>query len=245
MVYYGPTPPAKGCSGTVASMRAFLLLTVLAACGGSKPTTTQVEIDPLPEPMTRGVLSGPLCSTEACMCRAEGAAQDGGAGVPESAELKRFEFRVGPTENALWVMVDEMVLYKTDEHAQDCFYIDLPKGQHKVTLRARRPGGLSAKLGISEYAPGVESWYETFRFECGIGGTCSNDELHDYRDSLEQYKQNLHDPCGSTKIKQIGWDSGQAPDQAHPEDLQLELTLDVYGFEPEHAHGDPACASGE
>ncbi len=219
-----------------------LPLVLAAACGGSKQKVTAVEIDPLPDPTTVGVLSGPLCSTQACMCRAEGAAADGGAGVPEAEDLKRYEFRVGPVENALWVMVDDMVLYKSDEHAQDCFYVDLPKGQHQVTLRAQRSGGLSAKLAISEYAPGVESWYETFRFECGVGGTCSNDELHDWRDSLEKYQRNLHDPCGSTKIKQVGWDSGRAPDQTHPVDLQLELTMEIYKFPPELAHGDPACA---
>lgn len=223
-------------------MRALLPIVLLAACGGSQTPKTQVEIDPLPDPVTVGTLSGPLCSTQACMCRAEGAAQDGGAGVPEIEGMKRFEFRVGPTENALWVMVDDMVLYKTDEHAQDCFYLDLGTGQHKVTLRASRPGGLSAKLSISEYAPGVESWYDTFDFECGVGGACSNDELHDWRDSLEKYKRNLHDACGSTKVKGIGWDSGQAPDQMHPEDLQLELTLDIYKFEPEHPHGAEECA---
>jgi len=223
-------------------MRVLALLPLLAACGGSTPKTTQVDIDPLPEATTRAVLGGALCSTQACMCRAEGAAQDGGAGVPDSDDLKRFEFRVGPSENAQWVLVDDMVLYKSDEHAQDCFYVDLGKGQHRVTLRTNRAGGFAAKLAISEYAPGVESWYETFRFECGVGGVCSNDELHDFRDSLDKYKRNLHDPCGSAKIQQVGWDSGKAPDQQHPDELQLELTLDIYGFEPEYAHGAAECA---
>lgn len=224
-------------------MRAPLLaLLVLAACGGSKPALDQVDLDPLPEAVTTGVLSGPLCSPAACTCRAEGAAADGGAGAPSTEGVKRFELRVGPGENALWVLVDDMVLYKSDEHAQDCFYLDLAPGPHRVTLRARRPGGLQAKLEISEYAPSTASWYGTFRFECGVMGTCSNDELHDYRDALARYTRNLHDPCGSTKIKQLGWDSGRAPDQAHPEDLQLELTLDVYQFEPKYPHGDAACA---
>jgi hypothetical protein len=218
------------------------LILVLAACGGSQ-TRTQVNIAPTPEPVTRAVLSGPLCAGDACQCRDSTKPGDGGAGIPDAEGTKRFEVRVGPSENAQWVMVDDMVLYKSDEHATDCFYIDLPTGKHPVTLRVSRAGGLSASLSISEYGKTTQSWYETFRFSCGSPGSCSTDELDSYRASLAQYQRNLHDACGSTKVREIGWDAGRAPDQLHPQDLQLELTLDIDQFEPKFPHGDSNCAS--
>ncbi len=216
------------------------LMLVLAACGGSS-TKTAVYIAPPPEPVTRAVLSGPLCSTDACQCRDSAKPGDGGAGVPDLEGAKRFEIRVGPSENAQWVTVEDMVLYKSDQRATDCFYIDLPPGQHRVKLRVGRPGGLSASLSISEFGKDTQSWYETFRFSCGSPGACSVDELDSYRASLARYERNLHDPCGSTKIRGIGWDAGQAPDQSHPQDLQLELTLDVYDFAPKFPAGDSNC----
>ncbi|MBE7448516.1 MAG: hypothetical protein HS111_06420 [Kofleriaceae bacterium] len=39
-----------------------------------------------------------------------------------------------------------------------------------------------------------------------------------------------------------GWDVGRAPDQQHPDDLQVGWTLQLYGFAPRHPHGHPACA---
>ena len=36
-------------------------------------------------------------------------------------------------------------------------------------------------------------------------------------------------------------EAGRAPDQMHPAELQLELTLKVYEFSPEFPHGAPEC----
>ncbi|MCA9674966.1 MAG: hypothetical protein H6709_00965 [Kofleriaceae bacterium] len=226
----------------VASLTFVLSTAAVAACGGGSSQLTQVDIQPTPEPVTIGALSGPLCTDQACQCRDPRAPADGGAGVPELDGVKRFEIRVGPSEHALWVKLDDWVLYKSDERATDCFYVDLKPGKHPVTLRAHQQGGFSAKITISEYGAATQSWYDTYAFDCGSGGgVCDEDDFDAYKASLAQYTRGLHDPCGSTKVKGVVWDTGRAPDFVHPEDLQLELTLEVYQFAPQYAHGDAAC----
>jgi hypothetical protein len=230
-------------------MRFFVpLFLVLAACGGGgsalAPGHTQekVEMIAVPQPVTRAVLSGGLCTTgDSCTCRKLDAPEDAGVGYPEAAGTKRFEVHVGPSDHALWVLLDDMVLYKSDEHSEDCFYVDLQTGQHRMILRASNDGGLSAAFDVHELGTQTKSWYDTFKFNCGSPGTCSTDELDEFKASLEQYKRNLMDPCGSTKVKQIAWDAGRSPDQLHPRDLQVELTLQVYEFDPDKPHGDPEC----
>lgn len=221
-------------------MRWTPVIVLAAACGGSQ-ARTQVDLDPVPEPVTRAALSGPLCEPERCRCRDLGAPGDGGAGLPGEG-VKRFEVRVGPFDNALWVTIGEHVLYKSDERAEECFYVDLPPGKHGVTIQANRGGGFSAAVAISELGAQTGSWYETFRFACGAPGACSYDQLDAWKASLAKYTRGIHDACGSVKIEGMGWQAGRAPDQQHPQDLQLELTLDVYKFAPDKPHGHPECA---
>lgn len=227
--------------GHASLTRLLASLPLLAACGGGSSLHT-ITIAPPPEPMTRATLVGPLCMAEVCTCRDPDVPGDGGAGDPEGG-VKRFEIRVGPSPHALWVTVDDMVLYKSEARAEDCFYVDLPAGDHPVTLRAHHPGGISAAVSISEYAPATTSWYETYRFSCGVPGACAHDELDDYKASLARYPRGIHDPCGSVKVKGLTWDTGVAPDQLHPDDLALGLTLDLYDFAPKKPHGDPSCAT--
>jgi hypothetical protein len=102
---------------------------------------------------------------------------------------------------------------------------------------------VSAAVAIREYAPSHTSWYDTFKFSCGAPGVCSYDELDEYRGSLAKYKRNIHDPCGSVKIKGLSWDTAVSPDDQYPGELAVGFTLDVYDFVPKHPHGDPRCAT--
>jgi hypothetical protein len=212
----------------------------LGACAPGAPRH-QVKIAP-PAPTTVATLAGPLCDGQACQCRDPGAPADGGAGVPDEG-VKRFEIRVGPSEHALWVTLDDMVLYKGTARAEECFYVDLGAGDHVAGLRASHPGGISAAVRISEYGAATSSWYDTYRFSCGSPGVCSHGEIEDYKGSLAKFKRGIQDPCGSVKVKGITWDTGEAPDQEHPDDLVVGWTLDVYDFPPRYPHGDGACAN--
>lgn len=225
--------------GYMLAMRKLGSLVFLAvACSGTPKGVKQVTIAPVPDSVSRGTFAGPLCSGDACRCKDSDAA----AGDPEG-NVKRFEVRIGPAEHELWVTLDDMVLYKGTAHAEDCFYVDLTAGDHTMGLRASHEGGIAARVAVSEWAPATKSWYETFRFGCGAPGPCSHTELDEYKASLAMYKRGIHDPCGSVKVKQIGWDTGIAPDQLHPNDLQVAWTLELYDFVPKKPHGDPSCAN--
>jgi len=214
---------------------------LLAACGGG-PRMQTITIQPPPAPMTQGALAGDRCHDGACTCRDPQAPGDGGVGAPADG-LKRFEIRVGPIEHPLWVTVDDTILYKSEARAEDCFYIDLAPGEHPMTIRASHPGGISAAVAVSEYGAATQTWYESYRFSCGVPGVCAHEELDDYKASRARYPRGIEDPCGSVKIKGLTWDTGVAPDQVHPEDLALGLTLSIYDFPPRAPHGDPSCAS--
>jgi len=210
------------------------------ACSG---TAHQLVISPPPAKETHAVLAGPLCSDNRCRCRE--AAGDGGAGTPDSADKKRYEIRLGPSPYELWVTINRTtVLYKSPERAEDCFYVDLPTGAQQVELRASNPDGVSAALQIHELGSKTRSWYDTFAFSCGSPGVCSFEELDANKAEYASARRSLFDACGTTKVKAISWDHGQAPDQLHPSELVVRLTLDIYRFAAWKPHGDPTCGQG-
>ena len=217
-------------------MRMGILAFSLAACSG---TAHQTTIGPAPDAATRGVLVGPLCQADRCKCR--GAADD--AGVPEDPKLKRYEIRL-TSPNQLWATWPGGQLYKSREQAENCFYIDLSPGTAALELRASNPDGVSAKWSISELGSTTKSWYETYTFNCGSPGVCSYDDLDAAKREWEATRRNLHDKCGSTKVKGVSWDTGKSPDQMHPSELVVRLTLDIYKHVPTRPHGDPSCGEG-
>ncbi|MDQ3365477.1 MAG: hypothetical protein M3680_08620 [Myxococcota bacterium] len=207
-----------------------------AACSGSR---SQIKIGPTPEKVTRGPLAGPLCTTDRCTCRQ--GAED--VGVPDGGR-KRFELRLASAQ-PLWVTLPGHQLYKSPETAEACFYVDLAPGQHPLELRASNPEGVSVSLAVQELGVPAKTWYSTFAFTCGHPGVCSFSDLDAAKASYRDVDRNLHDACGSTKIKGLTWDHGKAPDGAHPSELLVRLALDVYKFTPDKPSGDPSCGAGE
>ena len=160
--------------------------------------------------------------------------------MPEQHGLKRYQIKLGPVANELWLKVDDMVLYKSSERSTACFYVDLHAGKHPLTLQVQGAPSFAARLSISEI--GAAGRYDTFAFACGGPSQCDLAQLKRWQRSLAKYRRKVHDPCGSTKIRDINWQTGLAPDGMHPDALQLDLVLDVYSFVPKHPPGHPACA---
>jgi hypothetical protein len=231
--------------GYMPSMARLVLLALVAgACSSTPKGIAQVKITPPPAPATTADLAGPLCATGEgfCSCRDPRAGGDGGAGEPEAGR-KRFEIRLGPSEHELWATLGDRVIYKSRARAEDCFYVDLGPGDVQMGLRASNSGGVQTRIDVREYSPATKSWYDTFTFECGSPGVCGHDELDEQKSQYATYTRGIHDPCGSVKIKQIGWDSGVAPDQLHPDDLQVAWVMLIYEFAPKKPHGDASCAN--
>jgi hypothetical protein len=221
-------------------MRLLPLLVLVAACGGDRH---QIAIGPPPPKMTQGVLAGPLCNGEDCKCRDLQAANDGGAGLPGDARHKRYEIRMTSPQQ-MWATIGGNHLYKTAERPEACFYVDLPSGETAVELRASDRDGAAGAWAIRELGTKTKSYYDTFVFNCGSPGVCSFDELDSAKREYATMKKGLHDPCGSTKLKGLAWDTGKAPDNQHPSELLVRLKLDVFKFAPWKPHGDPSCGKG-
>ncbi len=200
----------------------------LVACSKAVPTWP---------PETRATLVGSLCGDGICRCRIS----DSQAGQPTAADHKRFEFKLGPAANELWVTVNGMTLYKDKESNNQCFYLDLAPGRHNVRLRARDRMGVAAGLAISEMHTNNYWWYKTFQFRCGTPGGCEKTQLARYRDSLNNYQRGIHDPCGSTKIHGLNWESGRLSSGRVLRYLDFRFALDIRGFVPKHPSNHPAC----
>lgn len=227
--------PSKSAPPHVATVTlAFALSLGAGSCAGAKKRPASLE--PVPVKLTTATLVGPLCEAEVCQCI------DGGAnpGLPDQDGVKRYQFKLGPTDNELWVTVDDMVMYKTNERATECFIVDLRADEkHEVSLRAKSANGFGARLTINEI--GAEGPYSTFMFQCGSPGPCTLDQLASFKASLARYKRQLHDPCGSTKVRAPHWLTGEAPDRVHPDELQLDFILHVYKFPLRYPSGHPEC----
>lgn len=213
-----------------------LIMVGWLGCGGGG---SQIPIGPVPPKQTTGTLAGPLCKDDACTC----AKTEAEAGVGDGGR-KRFEIRLKSSQELWLKLPGDMSLYKTNEKVDACFYVDLAPGEHPLALRASNPVGVSAEIIVREIGAKTGSFYDTFRFECGNPGACSFEELDGLRASYKQYARGLHDKCGSTRIKNIGWDHGKAPDGTHPSELVVRATLDIYKFEPWKKTGDETCGEG-
>ncbi len=221
-------------------MRSLLLVLAILGCSGGR---TQIPIGPPPARATHATLAGPLCQGDTCKCREVSAAADGGAGFPDGT-TKRFEIRMKSAQE-LWITVHGDVLYKNPEKAETCFYVDLPAGDTPLEMRASNAAGVSAQWTIHELGTKTKSWYDTFDFECGNPGVCSYEELDAMRDRFSAMKKKgVIDSCGSTRIKNLTWDTGKAPDMQHPDELVVRASLDVRKFAPWKPHGDESCGKG-
>src|SRR5689334_11302176 len=147
--------------GNGSRFRWLLAIAGALACGS---TAQQIAIGPPPPRDTHAVLAGALCQDNRCSCRSD-APGDGGVGVPDRPDRKRYEVRLGPSPYELWLTIDRTeLLYKSPERAEMCFYVDLSTGAHPVELRASNPDGVSVALEIHELGTRTRSWYDTFAF---------------------------------------------------------------------------------
>lgn len=224
-------------------MRAVIFLSLLAAGCGS--TEKRLEFAPTPEERTMATLAGHRCQTgDFCQCRQVGNAEDVEK-TPPAEGHKRFELRVKSSEGRAWVTIDgKETLFKSMERIEDCFYLDLPFGEHTVSVRAKadqQAGGVGAGLKVSEFGPQTNAWYDVFSFTCGAPGPCDKDSLVDWKHRAEADRREIWDPCSSSKVKGVAWETGRMPDSLHPEELTVSFSMKLYKHSPRFQPRDETC----
>jgi hypothetical protein len=191
--------------------------------------STVDRIGPPPPQSTEAELAGHRCGGGACKCREEG---DDAESSPPAEGTKRFEVRLEAAPGIAWAIVDgKQRLFKGNQRAGDCFYLDLAPGDHQVVMRAageREDGPVGLGFTVAEHNEKGPWWFQVFRIQCGMSGACDKETLNSWKSEVESDHRQLTDPCGSVKIKSLAWDTGKMPDALHPHDVQVSFTMHVY-----------------
>jgi hypothetical protein len=199
-------------------------------------------------PKTTLALMTPRCTSPGvCACREpEGEGQREEKITPGQ---KRFEFRLPQTTSAIWVEIEgQGVYYKPSEKVlPSCFYLDLPAGEHRVTLHGERRDrdiGLQTALAINEYGPkDGPHWYHALDFVCGSQTTrCTKDGMEAWIAWQRKQPRGVLDPCGSTMLRGVT-SSGTREERLSSEyvEFTLRFVLKVYAFETYQAPRSPEC----
>ena len=225
-------------------LRLLPFLSFLLGAAGCPAATSEAPSLRFPPETTLHSSSG-RCQGRTCECRpleGEGQSEEG---VP--AGHKRFEVRLPKTTSALWVSIgDKGVFYKGPETLQPaCFYVDLPPGEHALTLHSERKDvevGLQTGLALYEYGPKVGSWYHSLELACGGLEKCSKAVMEAAVAAQRALPRGVLDACGSTMIRGVTF-KGTREERQLPEyvDLDLHLVVKIYAFETFRPPGAPDC----
>jgi hypothetical protein len=164
------------------------------------------------------------------------------------AGQKRFEFRLPKTTSKIWVSIEgKGQFYKPPEQQlETCFYIDLPQGEHRVTVHGeigKAEIGLQTGLKIFEYGQKTElHWYRSLDYVCGGLGQCTKEVIESWIDFQRKLPRGVLDPCGSTMIRGVSY-QGERKERQLPEfeSLTMNLTLKIYSFETYKSPGSKDC----
>ncbi|MEO6954807.1 MAG: hypothetical protein ABI321_23605 [Polyangia bacterium] len=199
------------------------------------------------------VTAGSRCQGSTCTCRevdafgaTVGEAPSDPSDVNASTEgavakgQKRYELRTGRGSDTVDITIEGRgTLHKSAEPVTPvCGYIDLPPGNHRVHVHVEGDpsvGGASPKILFYEHGERAKSWYATFGITCGETGPCTDGDLHERMAHLER-SHGLFDRCGSTKVRDIHWDSHKGADE-RVTSMDLDFTLQIYDFAPRFARG--------
>jgi hypothetical protein len=226
-------------------MRTIIPLLVLLPFAACPPKNIPAAVSYAPK--TTLTSTSARCSAGSCSCRS----LESGEGQTEEqipAGHKRFELRLPRTTSAIWVEVEgKGVYYKPPEQVlPSCFYVDLPSGEHRLTLHAEKRDpevGLQTALAIFEHgAKDGPHWYRSLDFLCGGTNTCTKSGMESYLSFQRGLPRGVLDPCGSVMIRGVTI-TGSRADKQDPEylDLTLRLRMKIYGFETYRAPNSPEC----
>ena len=196
-------------------------------------------------------LAGSRCRGGAdapCQCRERGGAVAETA--PPDADHKRLEIRLGAVGGSATLDSPTLGHFATDSE-ETCFYVDVVPGTTSdvvLTVRASTAeGGVAPILDIAEYGPKGPWWYDVLSVRCdGPGGRCNRDAADAWGADVETRKRGRIDPCGSTVISHLVWDTSGGTGEREMglfHDFIVRFSLDVRRFKTQFRPGSRECVS--
>ena len=193
---------------------------LLGACGGGGSPATADGPRSSPTPPSRRprrCWSGRCARASACQLPRAATT------TPASPEagLQALRGPARPGRRPLWVTVDGMVLYKSRERAEDCFYVDLAPGEHQVDAARRgdgRPVGARWR-SPSRRRRGRDLVVRHLRLRVRHARACATlDELDELEGASRQAQARQARPVRLDQgARASRWDTGRMPDQRPPE----------------------------
>jgi hypothetical protein len=225
-----------------AGLKPNIFLVFVFSCTPQAPIRTS-----WPRESSLQMASSHRCQGQRCACRDASTPGDFAESNPPAAGSKRYEFRVGPSVDNVWLEIAGRGTWfkETETGGSGCVYVDLRPGDRvrisEHVEAQERTRGTALDLRISEYNPQLQVWYDTARIECGGGGdACNREMLAEWLERVHKLPRGLWDACGSTKVEAPHWTSGET-DLPHPPVITADLILHVYTFEPKAPPGNAEC----
>jgi hypothetical protein len=196
---------------------------------------------------TTATLAGTRCQNGRCICRDLNTAPV--ETPPPTDGRKRFEFRLYADSGVATLESPTIGRFEVGDKEM-CFYVDVDAGStHEVTFsaaEARHEGGVGPHLRVAEYGSKGPFWYDIITVSCeGPGGKCARDAAEDWAVDLKsRSKRGRLDPCGSSVVSQLRWDtSGGAGQREYGlfRDFTVRFSMEVKKFATQFAPGSTEC----
>ena len=192
-------------------------------------------------------LAGARCKgRSSCACRI---APDEAETEPPAAGMKRIEIRMAADGGAA-TLQGGLGHFEAVGRQESCFYLDVPAGHTNdlsFVAHADKPAeGVAPRFRMFEYGPKGPFWYAIIDVECkGQGGRCDREGAEAWgARNLAERKRGRLDPCGSTVVTKLAWDSigGQGDrDGGLFKELTVRFALEVKKFATQFAPGSTEC----
>jgi hypothetical protein len=227
--------------------RAFTMVFLLGCAhpSGNDAVETVQHVD-----LAAPVLAGARCQDGQCRCRAKHG--DDLETKPPAEGYKRFEIRMKVAGGEITVESPTLGRFRHDGDEEQCVYVDLPSNSSQAftidSREAKKGEGLAPALSISEYGkiPKGSFWYGVINIACGLGDRrCDRPAAEAWKEEwLAQRKRGRLDPCGSTVVSALKWDTSgglHARDGGLLRDFRVQFMLQVKSFDPQLPPNSPLC----
>jgi hypothetical protein len=220
------------------------------ACAGPSGASTSGAAGGLPAaapaPSIAPNLAGARCHGAVCTCRSR--VGDQAENPPPDEAHKRFELRIGAGGGEATLKSPTLGDFASGP-GEACFYVDVVPGTtHELSFVARegrKEEGVSPVLEIAEYGPKGPWWYDVLNVKCvGAEGRCNRDAADAWGAELKTRKRGRIDPCGSSVITNLRWDSSGGAgvrDLGQFADFKVTFAMEVKKFPTQFKPGSTEC----